>query len=292
MSENDTITGGGEATAPVAEAQAPIQVVPKNDVEAAAIEAAKPTQPEAPNAADEAEKNKAKNRTKQYIDRINGENAELRRQQAEYQKRMDALESRLPAKPQDREPTLEDFNYNPDEYRAAIEQRASERALKTWEQQQEQKAATQKQQETAQAYVDRANAFAADHEDFEVVVGSIPPQLLPDALQAAIMAHAKGPEIAYRLATNEDELWTLASLRPELLSQAVDRIASRLGAAPPPAPEPPVPPAIAPPTNPKPVSQAPAPAPRISGRSPSEIPPEKLTDDEWYKRDAESRRKR
>ena len=69
------------------------------------------------------------------------------------------------------------------------------------------------------------------------------------------------------------------------LAAAVERLASRLTAAPQ-APQTPTNP-----INPKPVSKAPAPAPTVSGRSPTEVPPEKLTDDEWFKREHAKRAK-
>jgi hypothetical protein len=45
------------------------------------------------------------------------------------------------------------------------------------------------------------------------------------------------------------------------------------------------------PTN-KSASKAPAPVPTLSGKSPGEIPPEKMTDDDWYKHSAERERTR
>jgi hypothetical protein len=102
------------------------------------------------------------------------------------------------------------------------------------------------------------------------------------------MAHENGPLIAYHLANDDEALFHIASIRPELQAAAVERLAARLSAAQQPADAPPV--AIAPPI--KPITQAPPPPPRVGGRAVAETPAEKLTDDDWYRADREKRRKR
>ncbi|WP_411393537.1 hypothetical protein [Xylella fastidiosa] len=108
--------------------------------------------------------------------------------------------------------------------------------------------------------------------------------LLSPAVQAAVIQHEKGPEIAYHLATQDDALWSLASVREDLLPAAVERLAARMATL----------------RRATPSLQAPHQAnrsatptpPSVSGRSPAEIPSEKLTDDDWYRRDVDKRRKR
>ncbi|WP_369916532.1 hypothetical protein AB8810_11105 [Xanthomonas sp. NCPPB 3005] len=292
---NEAQIQGGQT---VAEGNAPAQQqAPRSDAEAQRLEAEKATaQPGAAEQAQQQEAERKKNRTRAYIDRINAENAEYRRKIAD-------IEARLPKPAEPKGPPKpEEFNFDQDAYQRALTQHELAEARKQWDAENQTKAQAQKQQETANAYAQRATAFAATHEDYLEVVGSIDPSLLLPELQAAIIGHEKGPEIAYRLAQNEDELLQLASTRPELLDRAIARYAARLSEAPPepnasaaPAASALVNPAIATP-NPKPISQAPAPPPRVGGRSSAEAPPEKLTDDEWYARerdrDRERRRKR
>ncbi len=278
--------GGGEAVA---------ATQPKNDAEAAQLEqsatqeADKAKEAEAKKAEEEAAKRK--NRTSQYIDRLKNEAREATAREQAVLKRLEAIESRFP-KQESKPPTMESAGFDHEELARQTARYEVEQARKQWEEQQKSESAARSEQEKVHAYMNRAQAFASQNPDFEEVVAGIPQELLPIELQKAVMAHERGPEIAYKLALNEDELFQLASTRPELMERAIARYASRLDAAPPTQEAEQAPPAFAPtPTN-KPISQAPAPAPRVSGRAPTETPSEKLTDDEWYRRDREQRRKR
>lgn len=303
--ENNTQPGGGEAlpastTAAPAATEPAAKPAPKSDGEAALLEAeaAPPAEDEAKKkaaaeAAAKAEEERAekkKNRTREYINRINRENAELRQRAAELEARTGqpaAQQHRQPAQAEG-EPTLEEYNFNVVEFQRAHSAWAVQNALKTEREKTQQAESTQQQQKVVDAYNERIADFADDHPDFPEVVGSIAYPLSAE-IQLAIMAHEKGAEIAYHLGNNDDDAFSLASIQPHLAAAAVERLASRLTAAPSQAPTQATQPN---PIQPKPISSAPPPAPSVSGRSPSETPPEKLTDDEWYKRDAERRRKR
>lgn len=274
---------------------------PQGDAKAYAESKAKPAPaaaeaaPEAPAPADddkakaEAAEQQKRSRTTQYIERLKAENAEARRQLAE-------LHARQPASPAPRAPsgsaqpeapkgppTLEDCDFDPVRW-----QQANNAYLKEEIRREEREAqAREREQQTLGSYQQRLAAFVEEHPDFEEAVGSIDPRFYSPELERAILAHDKGPALAYHLATNDDALWQIASVRPDLIGEAVNRLASRLGSAPA-APAPPV----APPPPAKPLSQAPPPAPVLSGRAPTQVPQEKLTDDEWYKADRERRRKR
>lgn len=286
--ENNALDqGGGEALA----AQQP-----RNDAEAALQEQAATQeadtakQEEAKKAEEEAAKRK--NRTSQYIDRLRTEADSQRRENAELRKRLDAIESRFP-KQEPQEPTLESAGFDPQELARQTARYEVEQARKQWEQEQRTAADTRTEQEKVAAYQSRVQSFAAQHPDFAEVVGSVDTSLLHPELQKAIMAHEKGPQIAYQLALNDDDLFQLASVRPELVGLAVARFASRMESAQTADTQAtPASAALAPTPAPKPASQAPAPAPRVGGRTPTEVPPEKMTDDEWYSQDRERRRKR
>lgn len=304
MTDETTAQPGAGAAAPADTsnaAQQPAKPAPRNDAEAAQQEAQaaaqqptdaeKAAKAEADRQAEEKKKQQG-NRTRDYINRINGENAEMRRRIAELEAGGQHQQRSTQPPQQQRQqgaPKLEDYNYD----FAAWSEANSAYQRREWAKEQQQAATVRQQQETQARYDERANAFADQHPDFFEAVGSIDPQFLTAELQAAVIGHEKGPEIAYHLANNEDELWSLASIRAELLPAAIGRLAARLGAAPPPAANQQQA-ALAPTQQQpnKPISNAPPPPPSVSGRSPTDIPPEKLTDDEWYRRDAEKRRKR
>lgn len=301
MTDETTAQQGGAAAAASNEPaqQQAAKPAPKSDAEAAQQEAAEAVQE--PSDAEKAAKveadkqadEKKRNRTKAYIDRINGENADMRRRLAEIEARQQPqqLASQPSQHRQEGPPTLEEHNFD----FAAWTEANNAYNRRQWVKEQNQQAADREKQESQARYYERAAAFADEHPDFEDAVGSIDPNFLTPDLQAAVMGHEKGPEIAYFLANNEDALWNIASVRADLLPAAIVRLASRLGEAQPAARQPQ---AIAPAPQqqsalqPKPISQAPAPVPTVSGRSPTETPPEKMTDDEWYRRDVERRRKR
>lgn len=281
MSEEITLPqGGSEAVAAVAETK-----VPKSDAEASLTEAPKPEV--VPKAGDE-ESEKKRNRTAAYIERLKRERndaiaAASRSQQAA------PAPTATKGSDSDKEPTPEDFEWDLVEFNKAHAKWAVASEFKAREASGKQAESERKQIEVATAYNDRIADFAADHPDFGEVVSSIPYQL-GNEIQAAIMAHAKGPEIAYHLGNNDDDAFQLASIQPQLAAAAVERIAKRIAGASQAAAQPTLAaPVVA---APKPVSQAPAPVRTVSGRSPVETPTEKLTDDQWYAKDRESRRKR
>lgn len=291
--ETTTADSGAGAPAPAA--------TPTNDAQATQIEqqqaaAPDPAKAEADKQAEEARagEERKKNRTKAYIDRINGENAELRRWKAEQEARTQTSQpprtTQQPSQAQaEHGPQLEDFNFDLAAWQNARDAWVIEQAGQRITQTQKKAEELRKHQETAASYQERVDAFTDTHPDFVEVVGSIDPKFLTRELQAAIMAHERGAEIAYHIATDEDALFNLASIRPELQAAAVDRLASRLGSATAAAATPPAAPPAAPQ---KPLTQAPPPAPKVGGRAVTETPPEKLTDDDWYQRDRAKRGKR
>lgn len=282
--ENDTVeNGGGEHAAPENQ-EIENQSPPKSDAEAAAQEAAQEVDgkkheeegaKEKPKGEDDEQKRK-KNRTKAYIDKINRERAELAQRVAELEAKQKAGPGQRPA---DQKPTLEEHNFDQDAYIEAMAEWKAQELLQKQTEQQKKADQERRQREATETYAQRVAAFADDHPDFPEVVGSIP-YPLSNELQAAIMAHESGPEIAYHIGNNDDDAFALASTAPHLAAAAVERLAKRLTAAPKaPNPEPK-----------KPVSQTPAPPPTVSGRKPTDVPPEKMTDDEWFKREQAKRR--
>lgn len=294
MSEQPIAPAGeGGAPAPVTVPATP--PAPKNDAEAAAQDALKATKPPASEPAKpdpEAEKaQQQKNRTREYIARINRENAELRRQIAE--RAAQAQPAAPAAKGDDAEPKLEDFDFDLAAFNRAHVNWAVKQSQKQHETQSKTQAEQARNAEILATYNTKVAEFAEEHPDFFEAVGSIEYPLSQE-LQVAIMSHELGPQIAYHLANNDDDAFQLASVQPVMAAKAVERLAKRLTAAPtaaaPAAPAQPTPP-VAPVATKQP-TQAPAPPPTLGGRAPVEPSPEKMTDDDWYRRDVERRRKR
>lgn len=283
MTENtEALEAAADATAPV----------PRNDAEAAQLEAAatQPKEEPKPEPEKDPDQEKRRNRTKQYIERLQGDNGTLRSQNEELRKRLEAIEARIP-KQEAAPPKPEDFYSDPVGFTQAQAEYAMRQAREQWEAEQRQQAQQQSEQQVWNTYAQRVQAFTAEKPDFQEVVGSIQIPFSPE-VQAAIAAHESGPQIAYHLGLSDDDAFRLAMVPAHLVPFAIEQIASRLKAAPDSAIAPPPSPSAAPAEQPKPISQAPAPAPRVGGRSPTEVPPEKMTDDEWYRADVERRRKR
>lgn len=277
MSDETTLVEGAGEVVPANDA--PNTKAPRSDAEAALTEAPKTAEApaekteEAPKP-DDGEVERKKNRTKEYIARINRENAELRQRAAELEARSNPPAAAAKASG---EPTLEQFNYDLEAYQRAL----VKYELDARDTQAQQAESSRKQAEIAATYTQKVAEFADEHPDFQEVVSSIAYPLSP-ALEAAIMAHPNGPQIAYHLGSNDDDAFQLAAIQPHLADAAVKRLAARLTAAQPT-------PQATPTPTPKPVSKAPAPVPTVGGRSPVEIPPEKMTDDEWYARERKRR---
>lgn len=281
MSEETTLPEGGSETV----AEIPETKVPKSDAEASLSQV--PKAETSPKPEDE-EAEKRKNRTAAYIDRLKRERNEAIAAAARSQQPTPATTTARGAEG-DKEPTPEDFEWDLVAFNKAHAKWAVASEFKRHEEASKRAESERKQVELATSYNDRIADFAADHPDFHEVVSTIPYQL-GDEIQAAIMAHAKGPEIAYHLGINDDDAFQLASIQPNLAAAAVERLAKRISGAPKAAE--PTQTAPEPVAAPKPVSQAPAPVRTVSGRAPADTPPEKLTDDQWYAKDRESRRKR
>lgn len=266
------VASGEEPRTQEIPAEAP---APRNDAEAAAQEAAA-KEVEAKAEADKAKEGEQpqpkRNRTGEYINRLQTRVRELESDLA-------AIKAKSPEpKP---EPTLEQSNFDPVAHQRATAEWAASQALDSYKFQQQQETATRRLQEVTDAYQGRVAQFVASHPDFPTKVMAIPYEP-SEAVQLAIMTHENGPEIAYAIANDDDLAFQLASIQPHLAAAAVDRLASRLAAAPQALPTTPA--QSAPQAAARPVSSAPAPVKTVSGKSPTETPTEKLTDQQWWER--------
>jgi hypothetical protein len=267
MDKNDGQPASGEAPrTEVTQPNAPAAPAPRNDAEAAAQAAAAPEPKPEPK---EPEKPK-RNRTGEYIHRLQTRIDDLTRQ-------IETVKNPKPAQPSTPAPTLEQSNFDQTAYANARSKWEADNAVEQYKHQQQNESAQRQLQEIGESYNARLSDFAAAHPDFAEKVSAIP-YVPGDAVQLAIMTHERGPEIAYAIANDDDLAFQLASIQPHLAAAAVERIAARLTATHE-APQIPVQP-----VNARPVSKAPAPVQTVSGRTASETPSEKLTDEQWWAR--------
>lgn len=235
---------------------------------------------------EEQQKNeKQRNKTREYIERLRSSAHEERQQRRALEQKLAELERRLPPPPEERQPTLEDVNGDPTAYIERLAEWKAREALNQYQQQLHEQIQTHQQAEIVNDFSRRCQEFSQQHDDFEDAITSIPSELMPQELANAIVALPNGPEVAYALAHDEEALFNIASMRPELMTRAVQRYAARAGSATPDSI-----PVTAQTT--KPITKAPSPPPKLGGRGVSaDVDEEKLTDDEWYRRQ-QAKRKR
>lgn len=272
---DETLVGTADAGA--------IPAAPKSDIEAEAQ--AKPETPEPKKPEEDPELQRKRNRTKEYIAKINSENAEYRRRLAELEARVSEVAPKAKSDP-DAEPRLEDFDFDFEKFQRETAKWAIAQERKAVEAQTSKQAEQQKTIEVFTAYEQRAAAFAETHDDFLEVVNSIRVKI-PMETQAAIAAHENGPAIAYHLGNNPKDAIQFAITPPEVADVLIEDLSSRLQEAP---KAPALAPSLAP--APKPVTKAPPPPPSVGGRAVTEVPDEKLTDDEWLRREQQRDRER
>lgn len=289
--ETTQVAPQGDAGALPAVSTTPAPVVPKSDAEAEQLEAAlakPPAEPEAKPEGEDSPEQRKKNKTRAYIEKLHSQLAEKTKAQQDLEARLRAIEERVPQparRDPDAPPTLEDCDWDPQKHAIEAAKWATAQAAKQQTEATTKKAQQDREQQLYESYLERARAFAADHEDFLEVVGSITYPLSP-AQQAAIAAHELGPAIAYHLGNEDDDAFELARTPDHLVPAMVDRIARRLQTAPPAQSEAPAP-ALAAVSAPKPTTKAPPPPQTVGGRAVTEVPPQKLTDEQWLKRERE-----
>lgn len=272
------------------QAQPETQAPPKSDAEAALREQQAKPEGEAIGAEEvkaEPAKPDKPNRTREYIQRLQSEVADLRRREAERLATPANMThpNRTANAPSEGEPTLADFDYNLEDYNRAHARWVFREEMKQERERADAASAQKTQHEALSAYQQRAMEFETEHPDYlEAVDGFFANYQPSQEIQMAIIRHERGPEIAYYIANNDDEAFGIANTLPQNAAAAVARLVKRMDATQQ-APN-------SPPTPVRAISQAPAPIPRVGGRSVTQPPPEKMTDDEWYEIEKKSRRKR
>jgi hypothetical protein len=187
---------------------------------------------------------------------------EITRARREAERRAEALERELasvrqqiPAQhqpqSQDKPPSIADFNYDVDQWSAAMTQYAITQAESRAEQKISAKSQQERQREAQRAFEDRAAKYAAEHPDFDKAVDDLTRTVrFPSELVEAISASEYGPAVVHHLAQHLDEADRLSRMPPHLAAMQLGHIEAQLSA-----------PKL------KPVTKAPDPTPSLGGGS-------------------------
>jgi hypothetical protein len=201
---------------------------------------------------------------------------EITRARREAERRLEAAERELaslrqsqPAQHQPRSnekaPTLADHNYDQDSWAQAMQ----EHLLAQAESRLEQKISTRSQQERQQtvqrSYEERAMKYAADHPDFDAAVDDLTRtvRFSPEIVEA-IGTSEHAPAVVHYLAKHLDEADNISRMPAHLAAMHVGRIEAQVSTA-----------------KPKPVTNAPNPAPTLGGGAAASKDPDRMTADEW-----------
>lgn len=175
------------------------------------------------------------NRVQERINKITADKYEEKRAREAEKKRADDLEQRLKAlqqaqPEQDREPTLEDFDYDDAKFQSAL---IDYKVNKQAEVMQQNQAKQQQQHEMArigETFNRREAEFASTATDYTEVIASLPP--LSEAVKAALMLSEDGPKLAYYLGKHLDVADEIATATPMVAAMRLGQISQQLTAIP------------------------------------------------------------
>lgn len=214
----------------------------------------------------------------------------------EEQRQRQALEAKLaeyeskakqaPPPEAEKRKTLADFSYDDVAYEDYLAERVTKRASETAakeatkavEEREQKKAQETTAAERAKAWKERADAFAKDHPDFvERVYGDDLP--FTDAVAELVADSDIGPQLAYHLAQNPDDLARLSKLSPAAAGREIGKLEAKLQAQAKPADS-----NASAATKEPATTKAPPPPPKIEGSTGTIEPDEeKMSADQWRK---------
>lgn len=197
------------------------------------------------------------------------------RQRAEAQAQAELLKQQLAEaraaqapKKADGEPTLEQFDYDPEKYataKAEFAKKTAAQELTAKQRQDAMQADVTKLQSEWESKVERADS---KYDDFDTVVGELTPN---SPFVAAIMEAENGEDIAYHLGKNPKEAERIAKLPPRAQIREIGKLEAKL---------------LAKPVEPKAPSKAPAPIAPLTGAAPivSDTPTEADDMKSWMRK--------
>lgn len=190
------------------------------------------------------------------------------RQRAEAQARADHLEKQLaearaatsPAKAEG-EPTLAQFDYDPEKYAAAKADFATKRAEKELGEKQRTVAQQAEHQRLVSSWEEKVDKASDKYDDWPDVVGELQPT---SPFVASIMEADNGEDVAYHLGKHPKEAERIAKLPPRQQVFEIGKLSAKLASTP---------------EKPKTPSKAPAPITPLSGAAPIATPVPSEADD-------------
>lgn len=257
------------AAAPAAEIPAASEAAPEKPAQTPTDEAPEaPPEGDKPETPDQAAKRESR-RFERRIDKATRQRAEAQaeaaflRQQLSEVKNQQQQAARKPG-----EPTLEQFDYDPEKYAVAKAEFAKKEASNEHAQRQRQESAhaeTQRLQADWETKVERADG---KYDDFDTVVGELKPTT---PFVAAIMEAENGEDIAYHLGKNPKEAERIAKLPPRSQIREIGKLEAKL---------------LAKPAEPKTPSKAPAPIAPLTAAAPvtTNVPAEADSMNEWMRK--------
>lgn len=227
-------------------------------------ETAEQPEGEAPEGGESDEEKTRKTRVQKRIDQLTKEKHEALREAARLRAEVQAKQQ--PATPSGPAPKPEDFDYDAQKYAEAYadwkinEQQAQQRAKQESAQQADQ---TAEQATRAARLVDTGRS---QFDDFDEVVMQNPNLPISQDMVDVLAASEKGADIAYYLGNNPEKAHELSQMQGVQLAYAMGRLETSLSA-----------PAA------KPVTQAPPPPKKVSGKAPAKKDPSQMSTEEWMK---------
>jgi hypothetical protein len=226
---------------------------------------AKPEEPETPEQA-------AKRQGRRFERKLD----KAYRQRAEAQARAEFLQQELEkvkqtpaaAKAAEGEPTLAQFDYDPEKYAAAKADYAKTQAVKEFESKQKQQSAHAEHAKLISSWEEKVAKAEDKFDDFHEVVGDLQPNT---PFVAAIMHADNGPDVAHYLGKHASEAESIAKLPPLQQVFEIGKLAAKLSATP---------------VQPKAPSKAPAPIAPLTGTTPAtsaSLDDTSMSDEAWMK---------
>jgi len=123
-------------------------------------------------------------------------------------------------------PKLENFDFDEDNYRAALVERAAIVALRKERARDQQREAISRQSEEERKLASWQNEGRAKYADFDVALaGNV---RVTDQMKIAIMGNERGHDVAYFIGKNPNEAMRIASLHPIEQTVEINKLAKKL----------------------------------------------------------------
>lgn len=163
---------------------------------------------------EEAERPKKKGGFQKRIDKLTRKNSDLERE-LEYLKRevhgRTPVKDEAPAKATENAPKEDDFNTHADYLKALARHEVQEEISRAEAKKRELDMKTEFQSRV-ENYAKKEESFKAKHEDYEDVMDDVSDVALSVTVRDVILSSENGPELAYELAKNRDELERICKL--------------------------------------------------------------------------------